>query len=257
MEISKTTRFNTCKKVAQLQRVIGVFSMQIQDKRFMKECLIQRIDEKFAEIRNNYSEKMEKDVLAKVPNTSDLEAKEKTRIEEKINKMKNDISSKSNEITTKAENIIKELEQLMAKLSEIAGPVLTQTKTLIDQHNQIFDATQDLLKNKVSEMRKVYKEEVSQLTKESEAKERQYVIDSRAKFDQMRSDHAVLMDNLRNEKPMPKLSAKEKEQLAKQRKRLEQLSDVVKQLFEEATYLKGAHRMFLQQSKSKFILIIN
>ena len=252
MEISKTTRFNTCKKVAQLQRVIGVFSMQIQDKRFMKECLIQRIDEKFAEIRNNYSEKMEKDVLAKVPNTSDLEAKEKTRIEEKINKMKNDISSKSNEITTKAENIIKELEQLMIKLSEIAGPVLAQTKTLIDQHNQIFDATQDLLKNKVSEMRKVYKEEVSQLTKESEAKERQYVIDSRAKFDQMRSDHAVLMDNLRNEKPMPKLSAKEKEQLAKQRKRLEQLSDVVKQLFEEATYLKGAHRMFLQQSKSRF-----
>ena len=252
MEISKTTRFNTCKKVAQLQRVIGVFSTQIEERHFQKAKLKEIVDEKFAEMEKDYREKIENDIKSQIPNSDDLQNKYNAQFTEKIEKMKNDFTQKSNDIQSKADQILQNLDELMNELSQISGPILEQTQNLIKTHSERFDATKALLAQKVGDLKKVYKEEVKRLTEESENKENQFVIESRQKFDKMRSDHAVEMDNLRNEKPMPKLGPKEIQQLQKQRERLNAVKDAIKPLYDDAKFLLGSHRMFITQMKNKF-----
>ena len=252
MQISKTTRFNTCKKVAQLQRVIGVFSLQIEDRHFQKLKLNEIVDEKFAEMERNYREKIENDVKAKIPNSDELQNKYNTQFNEKVEKLKSEITQKSNDIQTKSDQMLQTLADLMNELSQISGPILEQTQNLIKTHIERFDSTKELLSQKVGDLKKVYKEEVKRLTEESENKENQFVVESRQKFDKMRSDHAVEMDNLRNEKPMPKLSQKELQQLLKQRERLKVVKETIQPLFDDAKYMLGSHRMFITNMKNKF-----
>lgn len=252
MNISKTTRFNTCKKIAQLQRVITVFKTQLEDKGFQKLHLGLIYDEKFDKLSKEYEEKLDKDIRPKLGSTDKIENKYKDKYEQNISNLKKQISEKASNIQTNAEKIISELQNLMTQLNSISSPLIEKSKTFIENYNKKADENKKNLESKVKELNLKYNKEVDEFLSNADAKENQFVIDSRAKFEEMRKKQQEAVNALKNSKPLPKLSKKEIENLKKHKQALATISDQYKKLYEAYNFTVNAHRMWIFQAKTKF-----
>lgn len=243
MEISKTTRFNTCKKIAQLQRVITVFKTQIEDRRFQKSALGKIFDEKFAKLSEDYEKKIESDIKPKCDKQDEIDSKYKSKYEQNIEKFKTQISEKTANIQNGAEKILSELDNLMTQINAISQPLISKTKELVDNYTKNADQVQKELSTKCKDMKSVCNKEIEEFIKNADEKENQFVIESRKKFDEMRQKHQSDIDTIKNSKPMPKLSKKEIDNLTKHKNTLKQMSEVYKTVHEDYNYVVNAHRM--------------
>lgn len=225
--ISNTTVFNTCKKIAQLQRVISVFRTQQEEKKLQRSFLDKEFDKLFKEVVENYKQIIEGFQNNKCSDVEKLGSDKLNEVQDKIQQIKCNFDKYLEGINSKIEGFSDSLNKMQEDINSIILPAIQQTKPLCGECNKVIDNALNEIKLLCGEKTKIFEQELLSVTSEAERKEQQYITETRNKFEKMREEHNKALEDLHKGNVAIKLSAKDLQKLKKIREKLEDVKKSV------------------------------